>query len=154
MILAISGFALHVLFFCHNFMLVYNIKYCCILLTQYNLSFDANGIQVQPGSIHHFPHLKIPVPSQEYDSICLFVWCAISFYFAIWLGTFRFECSSEISIFMILLFSETENLQLFKCIASSDHHSTIQGIPFRLHFWISPSFSFCASLICKIITPI
>ena len=46
-------------------------------------------------SIHHFLHLKIPVPSQENDSCCPFVWCLLSFEFATCLGTFRFEFSSE-----------------------------------------------------------
>ena len=47
----------------------------------------------------------MPVPSQEYNSCCPFVLCVLSLDFAIWLGTFRFEFSSEFSIFVILLFS-------------------------------------------------
>ena len=57
---------------------------------------------IKPDSIHSFLHLKTPVPSQ--DSCCPFVWCVLSFDFAIWLGTFRFEFFSEFSIFVILLF--------------------------------------------------
>ena len=60
---------------------------------------------IRPGSIHHFLHLKMPVTSQEYDSCCPFIWCVLSFDFAIWLGTFRFKFSSEFSIFVIFLFS-------------------------------------------------
>ena len=44
---------------------------------------------IKPGSIHHFLHLKMPLPSQEYDSCCPFVWYVLSFDFTIWLGTFR-----------------------------------------------------------------
>ena len=54
--------------------------------------------------IHHFLHLKMPVPSQEYDSSCPFVWYVLSIDFGIWLGTFRFEFSTEFSIFVFLLF--------------------------------------------------
>ena len=32
-------------------------------------------------TIHHFLHLKMPVPSQEYDSCCPFVRCVLSFTF-------------------------------------------------------------------------
>ena len=56
---------------------------------------------IKPGSIHQFLHLKIPI--REYGSCCPFVWCVLSFAFAIWLGTFRFEISSEFSTFVILL---------------------------------------------------
>ena len=55
---------------------------------------------IKPGLIHHFLHLKMPVPSQEYCSCCSFVWCVLSFDFAIWLWTFRFDFSSEFSIFV------------------------------------------------------
>ena len=57
---------------------------------------------IKPGSIYHFLHLKMPVPSQEYDSCCPFVWCVLLFDFDIWLGNIRFEFSSEFSIFVIL----------------------------------------------------
>ena len=33
-----------------------------------------------------------------------FVWCVWAFDFASWLGTFRFEFSSELTIFVILFF--------------------------------------------------
>ena len=75
------------------------------------MKFDATVIQVRglaisykPGLIHHFLQQKMPVSSQEYDSCYLFVWCIWAFDFAIWLGTFRFEFSSEFSILLILLF--------------------------------------------------
>ena len=59
---------------------------------------------IKPGSIHHFLHLRMPVPNQEYDSCFPFLWCVLSFDFAIGSGTFRFEYSSEFSIFVILPF--------------------------------------------------
>ena len=44
------------------------------------MEFDATVIQVRgfknaikPGSVHHFLHFEMPVPSQEYDSCCPFV---------------------------------------------------------------------------------
>ena len=55
--------------------------------------------------IHFFQHIKMPVPSWEYDSCFLFVGCVWAVDHAIWLGTFRFEFSSEFSIFVILHFS-------------------------------------------------
>ena len=51
-----------------------------------------------------FRHRKMTVTSQEYDSCYPFIWCVCAFDFAIWLRTFRFEFSSEFSIFVILLF--------------------------------------------------
>ena len=42
---------------------------------------------------------------EEYDSCYPFLWCIWAFDFAIWLETFRFEFSSEFSIFRILLFT-------------------------------------------------
>ena len=48
--------------------------------------------------------IQMPVPSQEYDSCCPFGGCVLLFNFAIWLGTFRIEFSSEFSMFVILLF--------------------------------------------------
>ena len=54
---------------------------------------------IKPGLIHHFLQKKMSVPSRQYDSCCPFVWCVLSFDFAIWLGTFHFEFSSEFSIF-------------------------------------------------------
>ena len=47
----------------------------------------------------------MPVSNQEYDSRWPFVWYVLFFDFAIWLGTFRFEFSSEFSIFVVLLFT-------------------------------------------------
>ena len=60
-----------------------------------------------------FLHKKMPVPSQEYDSCCPFVWCVCAFDFAIWLGTFRVEYFSEFSIFVFhfcLSMSELTNI--------------------------------------------
>ena len=34
---------------------------------------------IKPGLIHHFLHLKMPVPSQEYDSSCPFVFDAFCY---------------------------------------------------------------------------
>ena len=59
---------------------------------------------IKSGSIHNFLHLKMRISSQEYDSCFQFVWCVLSFDFAIKLGTFRFEFFSEFSSFVILLF--------------------------------------------------
>ena len=39
---------------------------------------------INPGSIHHFLHKKTSVPSQEYDSCYLFVWCVRAIDFANW----------------------------------------------------------------------
>ena len=38
------------------------------------------------------------------NACCPFVWCVLSFDFAIWLGTIRFEFSSEFSILVLLTF--------------------------------------------------
>ena len=46
---------------------------------------------------------KALVPSQEYDSCYPFVWCAWTFDFANWLGTFRFKLSMSFGIFVIIL---------------------------------------------------
>ena len=88
------------------FCLFYRLCLFCTRIVVNITEFDATVIQVswfsaiKPGSIHHFLHLKMPV----YDSCCPFVWCVLSFDFASWLGTFRFEFFSEFSIFVILLF--------------------------------------------------
>ena len=79
-------------------------RHCC----QYNgIWFDCRTSErlnaIKPGSIYHFLHKRMPVPSQEYDSWYPFVWCVWAFDFAIWLGIFRFEFSSKFSIFVILL---------------------------------------------------
>ena len=34
---------------------------------------------IKPGLIHHFLHLKMPVPGQEYDSSCPFVFDAFCY---------------------------------------------------------------------------
>ena len=61
----------------------------------------------KPGSIHHFLHLKMPVPCQEYDSSCPFVGHFLSFDFAIWLGTFRIshgvQCFCDFTFYWIFL---------------------------------------------------
>ena len=73
---------------------------------------------IKLGLIHHFLRLKMPVPSQEYDSCCPFLWYVLSFVFAIWLGTFRFEFSSEFSIFVTLLFMKLNQfLEDLRCIS-------------------------------------
>ena len=69
--------------------------------------------------------MQLPVPRQEYDSCCPFVWCVLSFDFAIWLGTFRFEFSPEFSIFVILLYTF--------CTYKSDDNSTLIG-QFNLNY--------------------
>ena len=50
---------------------------------------------IKPGLIHHFLHLKMPVPSQEYDSFCPFVFDAFCYLlnidFAMWLWTFQID---------------------------------------------------------------
>ena len=47
---------------------------------------------LKPELIHHFLHLKMPVPIQEYDSSCPFIfWCVLSFDFTMWLWTFRLD---------------------------------------------------------------
>ena len=64
---------------------------------------------------YHFLHLKMPVPSQEYDICCPFVWCVLSFDFAIWLKTFRFEFSYELSIFVFnFFFRNSKDFARFK----------------------------------------
>ena len=73
------------------------------------MTFDATVVQVRgltsykTGPIYRFLHKKMPVPCEEYDSCWLIVWCVSAFDFAILLVTFRFEFSSEISIFVISL---------------------------------------------------
>ena len=58
---------------------------------------------IKPGSVHHILHLKIPVPSQEYNSCCPFVWCVLSFEFAIWLRN-SFEDLPRSSVFLWFCF--------------------------------------------------
>ena len=45
---------------------------------------------IKTGLIHHFLHKKMPVPSQQYDSCCLFVWCSLIFCFCRLIRDFPF----------------------------------------------------------------
>ena len=91
--------------------------YLCLFRCKYNgIWCDSHTSEslsaIKPGSIHYL-HLKILVPSQEYDSCCSLVWCVLSFDFAIWLGTLRFEFSSEFRIFVILLFTKFFKTEIY-----------------------------------------
>ena len=96
---------------------------CDLLLTHH---FQYKGIwcqcrtserlsAIKASLIHHFLQLRMPVPSQKYDSCCPFVWCVLSFDFAIWLGTFRFDFFSQFSIFVILLCDMSKSIVLNLC---------------------------------------
>ena len=68
--------------FCSRIVVKYNGSWCdCHTSERFSV--------IKPGSIHHFLHLKMPVPSQEYDSWCPFVWRVLSFDFAMCYGTFQ-----------------------------------------------------------------
>ena len=73
---------------------------------------------INTGSIHHFNHLKMPVPSQEYLWQLLSIrLCVLSFDFAIWLGTFwlNFPRRSVFLWFYFLLLTVGVSSLMFLC---------------------------------------
>ena len=48
---------------------------------------------MKPGSIHHFLHLKMSVPCQEYDSCCPFVFCDLH---ELWFQTGNIACTQDL----------------------------------------------------------
>ena len=94
-------------------LLFWMFAYCvCVLFThgcKYNETWcdchtNERFSAIKPDSVRHFLHLKIYVQGWEYDSYCPFVRCVCSFDYAVWLGTFRFEFSSEFNVIVISIF--------------------------------------------------